>query len=366
MDSPPPTIPTTMRAITHSSYGAPRDVLSIADISTPPVPADHVLVRVSAAAVHKGDWHLVTGTPFFIRILFGGISKPKHLIPGAELSGTVVALGPDLQSPNPLPTSESGNENDTKNPPLAIGDTVVADLSNASFGAFAQYVAAPAELFVRAAPSATPQQAAAANVSALAALQALRDCAGMKKGDAVLVTGASGGVGSFALQMAAAMGASVVHGVCSRAKMDVLKKRLGAREGSVPLRFFASEDFDVRSGDGETKYDVVVDAAAYQSPGKLFCVMKKGATLVVVGGATGVFMRTMAGAPWMSLRSGRKVRCLDSKPSRADLEKIQRMVEAGDVTPVVDRSFPLDQTGEAIGYIEDRKVVGKVVIEVEH
>jgi NADPH:quinone reductase-like Zn-dependent oxidoreductase len=322
-----------MNAIVQHAYGSP-DVLQLAEVPTPTPGDGEVLVRVRAASVNAGDWHLMRADPFFLRLMYGGLLHPKHQILGSDVAGTVEAVGPGVTAFEP-------------------GDDVFGDVSGYGFGAFAEYVAAPTDAFVPLPAGAMYEQAAAVPVAGLAALQALRDDVGVGPGDRVLVNGASGGVGTFAVQIAKHFGAEVT-GVCSTRNVDLVRS-LGAD------RVVDYTRADVTGRD--ERYDLVLDAAAFRSPLAYRPLLAPGGAYVLIGGSTARFFQTMLLGPWVR-RHGIRMAVHVSKPNRDDLAVLKGLVERGAVTPAIDRTYPLAEVPDAIRRLEARRVRGKVVISV--
>ncbi|NEO83889.1 MAG: NAD(P)-dependent alcohol dehydrogenase [Spirulina sp. SIO3F2] len=323
-----------MKAIVQYQYGSP-EVLHLEQVTKPLPQANEVLVRVQAAAVNAGDWHLIRGTPFFIRLMFGGLFKPTIAIPGMDMAGQVEAVG----------------ENVTQFKP---GDGVFGELSEWGFGAFAEYVCVPEAALAPQPTNLTFEQAAAVPGAALAALQALRDCGQLQAGQRVLVKGASGGVGSFAVQIAKAWDAEVT-GVCSTAKVAMVRE-LGADH---IIDYCQMELTQQRE-----QYELMIDAAAYWSVSDYLPLLKPEGTYVMVGGSTTQFFQALLFGSWLSKRSGRNVECLTTKPNSADLDLIRELLEAGKIKPYIDRTYPLNEVPAAIRRLEERQVQGKVVIRV--
>lgn len=324
----------TMKAIVQTQYGSPA-VLQLAEVERPTVLENGVLVRVHATAVSAGTWHLMRGKPFLIRLIFGGLIRPKIQILGADIAGTVAAVGPAVTQ-------------------FQVGDEVFGDLSESGFGAFAEYACAP-ETALALKPANLPFAAAATvPVSALAALQSLRDVGQLQPGQTVLINGASGGVGSFAVQIAKAFGAEVTA-VCGPQKVAMVSG-LGADH------VIDYSQIDVtQSG---LQYDLILDAAAYRPVADFLPALAPQGTYVVVGGATPQFFQAMLLGAWMTRNSDRQIKCLTSKPNQADLIVLKEMSEAGQIVPPVDRSYPLNEVPAAIRHLEQRQVQGKVAIVV--
>lgn len=334
-----------MQAILQSEYGDPA-VLRLADVPQPVPTADQVRVRVHAASVDAGVWHLMRGEPFLVRLVFGGWWRPKHPILGAAIAGTVDAVGETVTQFQP-------------------GDAVMGDLSESGFGGFAEYVCAPAVAFAPKPANLNWDAAAALPVSGLAALQGLREGGLLLPNQSpdpsanpaqprrrVLVVGAAGGVGSLAVQMAAAAGAEVT-GVCSRAKLDRVQAL------ALPQILDYTDPALLQPSQ---PYDLILDTAAYRPFADYLPALGPGGTYVMVGGSTGAFFRAL-------LRGGnkgqqRQVKCLASQPNPADLRTLQQLAETGQLTPLVDRTYPLAQVPQAIHDLEQRQIAGKAVINL--
>jgi NADPH:quinone reductase-like Zn-dependent oxidoreductase len=321
-----------MQAIVHSRYGPP-DALELKDIDTPVVADDAVLVRVHAAAVGKGDWLTVRGLPYVARMRYG-LRKPKHPVPGFDLSGRIEAVGSNVTQ-------------------LQAGDAVFGWCD----GSFAEYASVPESQLARKPANLTFEQAAAVPISGFAALQALRDTGGVQPGQTVLIIGASGGVGSFAVQLAKAFGAEVT-GVCSTKSLEMVRSI-----GADHLIDYTQQDF-TRTG---RRYDLILEMAGNRSLADLRRALTPKGTLVLVGGSggrwfmgTGRTLRAVAVSPFVRQR----LRSFFSKPRGADLLVLKELIEAGKITPVIDRTFPLSETPEAIRYVGERSTQGKTVITV--
>ncbi|MEO0808705.1 MAG: NAD(P)-dependent alcohol dehydrogenase, partial [Cyanobacteria bacterium J06643_4] len=223
-----------MKAIVQSEYGS-ADVLSLQELDKPAIADNEVLVRVHGASVHAGDWHLMRGNPFLIRLMTGGVLKPKVTTIGTDVSGRVEAVGKDVQQ-------------------FRLGDEVFGDLSECGFGAFSEYISVPENALVHKPANLSFEESATVPVSGLAALQALRDCGEVQSGQRVLINGASGGVGSFAIQLAKGFGAEVTA-VCSKSKIEMVKS-LGA---DYVVDYTQSDPTKPTQ-----PYDVIIDAAAFR------------------------------------------------------------------------------------------------------
>jgi NADPH:quinone reductase-like Zn-dependent oxidoreductase len=323
---------TSMKAVVQDRYGD-LDVLEFRDIDTPVVNAGAVLVRVHAAAVGKGDWLTVKGLPYVARLRYG-LGKPKHPVPGFDVAGRVEAAGSNVTQLRPG-----------------------AEVFGWCEGSFAEYASVPEGQLVQKPTNLTFEQAAAVPISGFAALQALRNTGGVQPGQQVVIIGASGGVGSFAVQLAKAFGAEVT-GVCSTKSVEMVRS-LGADH----VIDYTQEDF-TRTGQ---HYDLILEMAGNRSLADLRRALTPKGTLVLVGGSggrwfmgTGRTLRAVLVSPFV----GQRLRSFFSKPKRADLVVLKELIEAGKVTPVIDRTFPLSETAEGIRYVGERSTQGKTVITV--
>lgn len=324
-----------MKAVVYATYGSP-DVLHVKDVEEPTPQDDEVLIRVHAAAANPADWHLMRGAPFFVR-LETGLSKPKNPILGADVAGRVEAVGPNVAQ-------------------FQIGDAVFGDLSAAGLGGFAEYVCAPERLLAPKPSNLSFEQAAAAPLAAITALQGLRHNGEIEAGQTVLVNGASGGVGTFAVQMAKAFGAEVT-GVCSTRNLELVRSI-----GADHVVDYVQQDF-TQTG---AQYDLILDAVGNRSVAAYARALRPGGRCVVVGFTTlGHLLQVALRGAWVSRRTGKQIGLLGSaQPNQADLLFIKELMEAGKVTPVIDRQYTLDETAEAIRYLEAGHARGKVVVTV--
>ncbi|MEV4578092.1 NAD(P)-dependent alcohol dehydrogenase [Nonomuraea jabiensis] len=322
-----------MKAIRYHSYGSP-DVIKLQDVDKPEIGDDDVLVRVRAASVNAGDWHLLRGLPYIFRAQ-AGLTRPKAHLLGADLAGEVVAAGRSVTALRP-------------------GDEVYGFCR----GAFAEYVAVPAEGFVVRKPDGlTFEEAAAVPVAAVTALQALRDKAQVRAGQKVLVNGAGGGVGPFAVQIAKALGAEVT-GVCGPGNAEIVRSI-----GADHVVDYTKEDF-TRSGE---RYDVILDNVANRSLADCRRVLApRGIYLHNSGDKGGRWVGVMPRIVHVMLSSlfvrQRLVAGHVADENTDDLVALRDLLEAGKIRPVIDRTHPLSEVPEAIGYVERGHARGKVVI----
>jgi NADPH:quinone reductase-like Zn-dependent oxidoreductase len=324
-----------MKAIVRERYGSP-DVLELQEIDQPVVKDDEVLVRVLAASVNPYDWHMMTGTPYLARLMDGGLRKPKLQLQGLDMAGRVEAVGRDVTEFQP-------------------GDEVFGMRS----GAFAEYVCVRESRMVLKKPaSLTFEQAAAVPLAALTALQGLRDKGRIQSGQKVLVNGASGGVGTFAVQIAKSYGADVT-GVCSTRNVDLVRSI-----GADHVIDYTREDFR----QGEQRYDLILDMAGSGPLSARTRALSSDGTLVAVGGPVeGLWIAPLTGALKMLAASkvgGKKMVGMLTRQSRDDLAALHALLEAGKVTPVIDRRYPLSEVPEALAYLGKGHARGKVVITV--
>lgn len=325
----------TMTAMVQDKYGEAEDVLRLEQIDRPEIADDEVLVRVHAAGLDQGVWHAMAGLPYPIRLAGYGLRTPSNRVPGTDVAGRVESAGPNVTG-------------------LKIGDEVVG----VARGSFAQYACAAGDKLVLRPQRLTVEQAAAMPVSACTALQGVRDHGRVRPGQRVLVIGASGGVGTFAVQIAKAFGAEVT-GVCSTSKLDLVRS-IGA-----------DHVVDYTRGDvtdGRQRYDVILDIGGNRSLRWLRRALTPRGTLVIMGGETdGRWLggsdrqlRAMALSPFV----GQKLATFVATPSAPDLAALADLVEAGTVTPVIDRTYPLGDLSAAIRYLRQGRARGKVVIRI--
>jgi NADPH:quinone reductase-like Zn-dependent oxidoreductase len=325
-----------MKAVVQDIYGS-TDTLAIEEIAVPAIAEDEVLVRVRAAGVDPGVWHLMMGLPYLVRIMGMGFRHPKVRVKGRDLAGTVEKVGSQVTRFSP-------------------GDDVYGVSSR---GSFAEYTSAREKDLVRKPSNLTFEQAAAVPISAMTALQGLRDVGHVQAGQHVLIIGASGGVGSFAVQLARVFEADVT-GMCSSAKTDLVRS-LGARE----VIDYASEEVDAHG----PRFDLILDTAGLRPLSLLRRALAPNGTLAIVGGEgggrwTGGFGRQILRAPVRSMFSGQKFRSVMAKERIEDLEYLTSLIEGGRVSPVIDRIFSLREAPEAIAYLAQGHASGKVVISV--
>ena len=323
-----------MKAVVRTKFGSP-DVLSLEEIERPPLTDDGLLVRVRATSVNPADWYGITGAPLIARPTMG-LRKPRVKTVGVDFAGTVEAIGKDVTE-------------------FKVGDEVFGGRD----AAFAEYVGVREERAVAKRPAnITVEQAASVGVAGLTALQGLRDKAQLQPGQHVLINGASGGVGTFAVQIAKALGAEVTA-VCSTRNV-ALARSLGADR----VIDYTSDDFTL----GDRRYDVLFDIAGSQSWRACRRVLNKRAKLVIVGAPKGSRLlgplSHILRLKFASIGSRRKVTFFVAKFNKADLQMLAEMMEAGKVTPVIDRTYPLTETADAMRYLGEGHAQGKIVVTV--
>jgi NADPH:quinone reductase-like Zn-dependent oxidoreductase len=322
-----------MKAIVQDRYGS-TEMLRLGDVEQPVAGDEELLVRVRAAGVDAGVWHLMTGLPYMVRVMGFGLRRPKVRVRGTEVAGRVEAVGRNVTRFQP-------------------GDEVFGTCD----GSFAEYACAREERFAPKPGNIGFEQAAAVPVSGCTALQGLRDKGHVQTGQDVLIIGASGGVGSFAVQLAKAFGANVT-GVCSTAKVDLVRSI-----GADHVIDYTKEDL-AHAG---RRYDLILDSGGRRSLSQLRRVLAPRGTLVIVGGEgggrlLGGFDRQILRAPLLSLFVRQKLGPLVSKETPEDLMTLKGLIEAGKVTPIVDRTYALADAPEAIRYLHDGRARGKVVV----
>jgi NADPH:quinone reductase-like Zn-dependent oxidoreductase len=322
-----------MKAIVQDEYGSP-DVLELRDIDKPQIGDDEVLLRVHAAGVDRSVWHIMTGLPYLMRIGGYGLRAPKNPVLGMEVAGVVEAVGKNVTRLQP------GDE------VFGIGK-----------GSYAEYTRALEDKLAPKPANLTFEQAAAVAISGSAALQGLRDHGRIQPGQKVLIIGASGGVGTFAVQIAKALGAHVT-GVCSTKKVEMVRSI-----GADHVIDYTREDF----AEGDQRYDLILDIGGNSSLSRLRRALTPEGTLVIVGGEGGGrwfggIDRQLRGM--LSRSGGQKLRTFVSTQNHEDMIVLKELIESGKLTPVIDRTYPLSEVPEAIRYLEEGHAQGKVVITV--
>ena len=321
-----------MRAIVQDSYG-PVDHWRLAEIARPQIADTEVLVKVHAAGIDRGTWHAMTGLPYLGRLYFG-LRKPKRPVPGLDVAGTVVAIGADVAR-------------------FAVGDEVFG----IGTGSFADYARAREDKLVRKPTNITLEQAAVVAISGLTALQSLRDAGRVKQGQHVLIIGASGGVGTFAVPIAKSFGAEVT-GVCSTAKNDLVTSI-----GADHVIDYTKSNF----ADGPQRYDLILDIGGNTPLSRLRRALTPRGTLVLIGGEdngrwTGLSrqLRALALSPFVRQRLTIRV----PKETHVDIEHLAELIEAGRLTPVIDKTYQLADAADAMRRLESGQARGKIAIAV--
>lgn len=329
-------MPEAMKAMVYERYGKPHEVLKPREVPVPAIGDDEVLVKVHAVAVNPLDWHLMTGTPAIARPSFG-IRTPKRSIPGNDIAGTVEAVGKEVRE-------------------FQVGDQVFGESPDG--GGFAEYVTVSEDGLVSKPENLTFEEAAAVPVAAFTAIQGLRDWGGLEAGDDVLIIGASGGVGTYAVQVAKALGASHLTGVCSTKNVETAFA-LGADE----VVDYTRADY----ADGERKYDLIFDVPGNRRFAVLRSLLKPGGKYVVIGGAKGDWVGPIPRIVLMSLASAigyMKSGLGVAARSQEDLLILRRWLETGQLRSVIDRNYKLEEAGDALTYQGTFHAKGKIVLTV--
>jgi NADPH:quinone reductase-like Zn-dependent oxidoreductase len=322
-----------MKAIVYDEYGPP-DVLHLKEVDKPAPKDDEVLVQVHAASVNYFDWHILRGDLLLLRLTTGGLLRPRHKILGDDMAGRVEAVGRNARRFQP-------------------GDEV---FGFSDFGAFAEYRCVTEDRLAPKPANMSFEEAAAIPIAAIPALQGLRDTGQIQSGHKVLINGASGGVGTFAVQIAKSFGAEVT-GVCSTRKMDMVRSI-----GADHVIDYIQEDF-ARSG---LRYDLILAAGGYRSIFDYRRALGPEGVYVCVGGSFAQYFQAMLLGPLISVMGSQKMGSRLGKPNQKDLAFLTELFEAGKVVPVIDRRYPLHEAAEALRYYGEGHARGKVVITVEH
>ncbi len=328
-------VPQTMKAIAHEAFGSP-DVLQLRDRAVPQPGPGEVLVRVRAAAANPWDWHFMRGLPYIARLSGAGLRRPKHPVPGGDIAGDVVAAGAGATR-------------------FAVGDRVYGFIE---FGGFAEYAVAPESLLAAMPANLTFEQAAAVPLAATTALQGLRDAGRVNAGDRVLVIGASGGVGTFAVQLAKRFGAHVT--AVTSGRNATLVRSIGADH----VIDYTREDVTA----GDDRFDLVLQLAGTAPASALRRILAPGGRLVMSSGDSpnrffGPFGRAIRGL-LLGKIVGQSISLLTAKWNAEDLAFLAGLLEAGDIVPVIDSTYPLADVADAIRYVESGRAHGKVLISV--
>ncbi len=322
-----------MKAIVNEEYGPPEDVLELKEVEKPAPKDNEVLVKIYAASINDGNLSAIKGKPFLVRLMGYGLLKPKNTIPGSDIAGQVEAVGMNVKQFQP-------------------GDEIFGDIGDCGFGAFAEYVSVPENALAHKPVNITYEEAASVPQYALVALQGLRDKGRIQPGQKVLINGASGGVGTFAVQIAKSYGAEVT-GVCSTKNLDLVRS-LGA---NVVIDY-TQEDFTQK----EQRYDLILDSAANRSISDYTRALNPNGSYVSVAFNPSALLR----GSLISMTGSKKVSQLSHKPNVNDLVYMKELIESGKVVPVIARRYSLSEIAEAFRYFEEGHPSGKVVITVEH
>ena len=317
-----------MKAIVCMKYGPP-DVLQFKEVAKPSPKDNEVLIRIHAASVNQADLHFLRGKPFPIRLIGFALLQPKHKILGADIAGRVEAVGSAVRQFKP-------------------GDEVFGDIFASGFGGFAEYVCAREDALTLKPAGLTFEQAAAVPMAALTALQGLRDKGQIQSRQNVLINGASGGVGTFAVQIAKSFGAEVT-GVCSTGKSDMVRSI-----GADHVIDYTQEDF-AKNGQ---EYDLILAANGNRSVSEYKRALSRKGRCVVTGGSDAQVFQAM-------LLGGKRVRTIISRPNQNDMVFIKGLLEAEKVKPIIDRCYTLDQVADAFRYLEEGHARGKIIINLE-
>ena len=322
-----------MKAVVYTKYGSP-DVLQLKEVEKPTPKDTEVLIRIHAASANAADWHLLRGDPFLLRLGYG-LLKPNNTILGADIAGRVEAVGNNVTQFQP-------------------GDEVFGDISGCGLGGFAEYVSVPEHAVISKPASMTFEEAAAVPMAAVTALQGLRDKGQIQPGQKVLIHGASGGVGTFAVQIAKAFRAEVTA-VCSTRKVDLVRSI-----GADHVIDYTQEDF-TKNGQ---RYDLMLAANGNRSMFAYKRALAPTGRYVVTGGSMAQLFQAMLLGPLLSTAGRQNMGTVLARPNQKDLACMKELLEAGKVIPVIDRCYPLSETAEAIRYLEAGHARGKVVITV--
>jgi len=322
-----------MKAIVYYNYGSP-DVLNLEEVDKPIPNDDDVLIKVHAASVNPLEWHFMRGEPLFMRLAVSGLLKPKNKILGVDIAGRVEEVGRNVMQFEP-------------------GDEVFG--GSDSGGGFAEYVSVSENKLALKPTNITFEEAAAIPIAAITALQGLRDKGEIQSGQKVLINGAGGGVGTYAVQIAKSFGAEVT-GVCSTEKLDIVSS-LGADH----VIDYTKEDF-TKNGQ---RYDLIFDAAAYRSISDYKRALSPDGIYVMIGGSMPLMFRVMFSGLWISMTGRKKFKILMAKINSEDLVILKELFEAGKLATVIDRRYLLSETAEAIRYLEEGHARGKVIITLE-
>jgi NADPH:quinone reductase-like Zn-dependent oxidoreductase len=320
-----------MKALVRHAYGLP-DVLSVQDVEIPTPAPDEVLLEVCAASINPADWHILTADIFLVRFMGMGLLRPSQQIIGADVAGRVVAVGAEVKDLRP-------------------GDDVLGMIGQ---GGYAEYACAKATCFVRKPPEMSFEEAAAIPIAGVTALQGLRDHGRIEPGQHVLINGAGGGIGTFAVQLAKHFGAEVT-GVCSTGKVDAVR-RLGADH----VIDYTHTDFT----QGETRYDMILDTAAFGALLQYRRVLTEAGILVIAGGPFTSVLKALVMRPWFALTSRRRVVNYVAKETQEALQFLVDRYRAGELRPLISRRYAFPEIPEALAHLGEGHAMGKLVATI--
>ena len=321
-----------MQAIFHNKYGGP-EVLQLKEVEKP-VPKDNeLLIEVHAASINKADWIMIRGKPFIVRIMASGLLKPKNKIPGSDVAGRVVAVGKEVRQFQP-------------------GDEVFGNLAECGRGAYAEYACAIEDALVLKPANITFEEAAAVPLAALTALQGLRDKGKIQSGQKVLIYGASGGVGTFAVQIAKSFGAEVTA-VCSTKNLDIARSI-----GADHVIDYTKEDF---TQNGQ-HYDLIIGANGYRRISDYKRALSLKGIYVMSGGSGAQISQALFLGPLISVIGANKMTSLTAKQKKEDMVFICELLKANKIIPVIDRQYPMIETAKAFRYFDEGHARGKIII----
>lgn len=320
-----------MKAIVYERYGSP-DVMKLTEVNKPIPKEDELLIRVMATGLNAADWRMLRSDPLFVR-LFAGLFKPKNKILGVDVAGVVEAVGKNVTQ-------------------FQLGDAVFGDLSGSGSGGFAEYVCAPESIMVRKPENLSFAETAALPMASVTALQGLRDMGQLKAGQSVMIHGASGGVGTFAVQIAKAFGGEVTA-VCS-SKKAALAKKLGADY----VIDYTKEDF-TQNG---KNYDLILAVNGSRPLKDYVNALTPTGTYIVAGGSMSQLFQALLLGPFKSKKGGKTIKDFTAKVSQKDLITITKLIADGKLFPIIDSCYPLAETAEAMHYLESGRTKGKIII----
>ncbi len=323
-----------MKAIVCTKYGKP-DVLQLKEVEKPAPKDNEVLIKIHAASVNAFDWHIHRADPFLVRLMGVGLLKPKIKILGADIAGRIESIGKHITQFQP-------------------GDAVFGDLARFGCGGFAEYVCAPENALALKPANLSFEEAAAIPMAAVTALQGLRDKGQIQPGKKVLINGASGGVGMFAVQIAKSFGAEVTA-VCSTGKMEMARSM-----GAENVIDYTQEDFTKKG----QHYDLILAANGYHPISVYKRMLSPRGIYVMTGGSMAQMFQAILLGPWISMTGSKKIGALTAEPNQKDLVFIKELIETGKIVPFIDRRYPLSEVPEALRYLYEGHAHGKVVITI--